>query len=111
MSITRCEICYELKVAACTTEEITLSPALSFLTVYTVFLEDKFGNFHTQSVTTTGAGAFTLDLTAFDPGMFTAYSGSYELSVSTSEVSPTYETLEINSVSYPCVLLSFYNVD
>ncbi len=110
MSISRCDICYELKAVACS-EELTIEGSLTAVTVYTVFLQDKFGHFHTQSVTTNGSGAFTLDLTAFDAGMFTAYSGSYELSVSTETTSSTYETLVINSVSYPCVKVSFYDVD
>lgn len=110
MSISRCDICYELKAVACG-DSLTIDPNLTALTVYTVFLEDKFGHYHTQEVTTTAGGAFTLDLTAFDAGMFTAYSGSYELSVSTETTESTYETLVINSVSYPCVMVTFYNVD
>lgn len=110
MSISRCDICYELKAVACS-DNLTISPGLTALTVYTVFLEDKFGHYHTQEITTTGGGAFTLDLTAFDAGMFTAYSGSYELSVSTDASDPTYETLVINGTSYPCVKLTFHSLD
>ncbi len=110
MSISRCDICYEYKATACA-DGLTLEAGLTALTVYTVFLEDRYGHFHTQEITTTAQGDFALDLTAFDAGMFTAYSGSYELSVSTETTYSTYETLVINSVSYPCVKVMFYNVD
>lgn len=110
MSISRCDICYELKAVACSSE-VTIEANLSATTTYTVFLEDKFGQFHTQEIETDGSGTLALDITQFDEGMFTQYSGSYELSVSTDESISTYEMLIINGVSYPCVKLSFFKVD
>lgn len=110
MSISRCDICYELKAVACSSE-VTIEANLSAATTYTVFLEDKFGHFHTQEIETNGSGTVALDLTEFDAGMFTQYSGTYELSVSTDASDSTYEMLVINGVSYPCVKLSFHQVD
>lgn len=106
MSINRCELCYEKVVSGCEST-ITFNVGLTPSTSYTVFLEDQNSNIYTRTLTTNGSGAFTLTVSDFPDGMFNAYSGSYEISVSTSSSIDTSEELTISGNSYYCILLKF----
>ena len=105
-----CSLCYHLKAQSCY-GSLHITAGLTHNHSYTVFLEDHHGHFHTQSVTSDNSGNFSLDLTAFPEGMFTAFSGTYELSVSTSAVSSTYETITIAAATYDCIAIDFVDVD
>lgn len=106
MSINRCDLCYNVKVLSCT-DTIEINAGLTPSTQYTVFLEDNHSNIYTRTLTTDGSGAFTLTVSDFPDGMFNAYSGSYEVSVSTSATEDTSEELTIEGSSYYCILLTF----
>lgn len=110
MSINICDLCYEMTVEACYSAlfvEAGLTPATS----YTAWIEDKNERLYTQTVTTDAGGDFTLDLSAFDEGMFNAFSGSYLLTVSTSATSQTIEELTIQGQAYQCIKVSFQDIN
>ena len=107
MPLSQCESCYVMTAENCA-DTITLAVGLTPSTQYAVWMEDKFGTFYVQTVTSNGSGELILNLSEVDLAL-TPYSGSYELSVSTSYYTNTTETLTIATVNYTCINLSFYN--
>ena len=106
MSINRCDLCYVKTIASCgsTIEfNVGLTPSAS----YTVWLYDQNENIFTRDVTADLTGDLTLTISDYPDGMFNAYSGSYEISVSTSSTEDTSEELTIEGSTYFCILLKF----
>lgn len=110
MSINICDLCYTMERPTCQ-DEITLDFGLTPATEYTLFVRDKFDHDYTQTITSDGSGLLVVDMTAFPEGMFTEFSGSYELSVSLDETVSTHETITIGGSDYLCVILSFKALD
>lgn len=110
MSINLCDTCKEITAVTCY-GFLRLDIGQAVNTNYTAFIEDKFGNFFKQSVISDGVGSVTLNIDNFPDGLFTPYSGKFTFSLSTSSLNSTYETLNIDSDVYHCILLSFVNVE
>ena len=110
MSISICDLCYKIERPSCQ-DEITIVAGLAPTTEYTLFIRDKFDHDFTQAITTDSSGDITIDMTEFPEGMFTEFSGSYELSVSTEDLYSTHEPLTIGGVEYPCAILDFIKVN
>ena len=107
MPLSQCESCYVMTADTCS-ETVTLAVGLTPATEYVIWMQDKFNTTYNQIITSDGSGSLVLDLSAVDLA-FTPYSGSYELSVSTSYYTNTTEQLTIATVNYNCINLSFYN--
>lgn len=110
MSVNICDLCYEMTGEACYSAlfiETGLTPA----TDYTVWIEDHNERLYTQAVTTDSGGDITLDLSAFDEGMFNAFSGYYIITVSTSDTSQTIEELTVQGQAYQCIKVTFHDIN
>lgn len=110
MSISICELCYKIERPACQ-ESMTIEMGLAPSTEYTLFIRDKFDHDYTETITTDPDGSMIIDLTAFPEGMFTEFSGSYELSVSTNDLYSTHEAITISGTEYLCVIIDFIKVN
>lgn len=110
MAITFCSTCYPLSGVACGSS-LDLTAGLSPLTVYYVWVKDRFDKRYVQEVTTDGSGDLTLDLTAFPDGLFASYTGSFIITVSTSETEDTEEEVTIGTVDYTCYIVDFKDAE
>ena len=82
-----CTTCYSLTLPACE-DSITIPSDLTPGTYY-VWVEDRFAIKYVQEVTVGVDGVVTVNATAFQAGMFTANSGHYIFTISTSETEDT----------------------
>ena len=101
-----CQSCYAASFILCS-GNTSISAGLDPATVYYIWIEDKFGNFYLQQVTTDGSGSFEIDFTVFPEGLFTQYAGYFTLTVSASSAFSTDETLTINGTDYNCIVFDF----
>ena len=109
MSINICDLCYDLVGEACYSS-LFIEAGLSATSDYTVHIEDKHEHSYTQDITTDDQGDITLDLTLFPDGMFTAFSGSYIVTV--TQVGETaVESIIVDGQDYSCVKLVFQEVN
>ena len=104
-----CTTCYSLTLPACE-DSITIPSDLTPGTYY-VWVEDRFAIKYVQEVTVGVGGSFTMDVTGFPAGMFTANSGHYIFTISTSETEDTQETFTIDASDYDCWLIKFEEVN
>ncbi len=112
MSINRCDICKELEFEACI-DIIILQAGVTPSTEFTVWIKDKSDHSYTTTVSSGIDGSLTINMTDFtDKGLiFTSSSGTFELSLSTSDTEDTGETITIDGDEYPCITLSFYDLN
>lgn len=76
-------------------------------TNYTFWMTDKFGNYWLYTNTSSNTGELTLNLNEFSDTMFTEFSGSFEVTISLSEINNVIETFEVDSVEYECFVIKF----
>ena len=107
MSVNICDLCYEMTGEACYSA-LFIEAGLTPTTDYTVWVEDRNDRIYIQAVTTDSGGDITLDLSAFDEGMFNAFSGSYIITVSTSQ---TIEELTVQGQAYQCIKVTFQDIN
>lgn len=105
-----CSACFEMEGVACYSI-LTVVAGLTPDTEYTIFLEDRHGNMFRQTVTTDSEGDFTLDLTAFDDGMFTSNSGCYTIIASLNPLLPEPELMVIGYSEYECAKVKFLDIE
>lgn len=112
MSINVCEICYVMEVPACQSSYSVLT-GISHTTFHWMFLEDEHGNVFVQKGKTLqpDGKAWVIDTTDYPAGMFTAHSGSYTLTWSDSNDINDQVDLEIDGVTYPCIILKFKDIE
>ena len=104
-----CDSCLEIEGVACYAI-LSITAGLTPDTDYSIFITDRHGNQFRQEVTTDEDGDFTLDLTAFDEGMFTENSGTYTLTASTSALMSTEETFVVGYTEYSCIKIKFLDI-
>lgn len=113
MSINRCDICAELEFPACTAS-ITLDVGLAPAGDYYVWLTDKNDHSYVLNYQAAGDGSIIVLLSDFVSvfGLsFIKSSGVWELSVSDNESTDSSEILTINGSSYPCINISFFDLN
>jgi len=110
MSINICDLCYELTAVSCY-GLINLEVGLDANTSYTVFIQDKFVNYYTETIISDGIGSLLLNLDNFPDGLFTPFSGYYTISVSTNSLNNTFEDLTLEGETYSCIKAKFIDVD
>lgn len=108
MACTDCEDCLEVTGISCY-GNVTLITGLTPSTAYYVWIQDKHGRYLVESYTTDLGGDITLD-TDVD-GMFHEHSGNYKVTISTSPLEETEETITVGYSTYTCILLKFIDVD
>ena len=113
MSINRCDICKEIEFPACSAT-ISFGQGLGINESYYVWLRDK--DDHAYSLFTASQPDETMIVTLTDfvtayGVKFTKASGVWELSLSTSETIDTSENITINGVDYPCLNISFFDLN
>lgn len=109
MALNFCTTCYPLTLPDCP-DSFDLETDLGAGTYY-VWVKDRFAVKYVQQVTVGVGGSFTVDATAFPAGMFTANSGHYIFTISTSETEDTQETFTIDAADYDCWLIKFEDVN
>jgi hypothetical protein len=108
MACNDCEDCLELIGITCygTLEVIAgLTPS----TAYYVWIEDKHGAFLVESYTTDLNGNLLID--TVEEGKYHAFSGNYKLTISTSPIEQTLETITVGYDTYTCIQMHFIDVD
>jgi hypothetical protein len=109
MALNLCTTCYPLTLPDCP-DTLELETDLAEGTYY-VWVEDRFAIKYVQEVTVGVDGVVTVNATAFQAGMFTANSGHYIFTISTSETEDTQETFTIDASDYDCWLIKFEEVN
>lgn len=111
MSINVCDLCYVMEVPACQSTYSILT-GLSHVPFHWMFLEDELGNIYVQKGKTLqpDGKAWVLHTADYPTGMFTAHSGSYTLTWSSSNDIMAQEDLSINDQTYPCIILKFKDI-
>lgn len=113
MSINRCDICAQLEFKSCSSS-ITLDVGLVPAGDYYVWLTDKNGHSYNINVQAGGGGSIIVLLSDFVSifGLsFIRDSGVWELSISDNESTESSEILTINGTGYPCINLSFFDLN
>lgn len=112
MSINICDLCYVMEVPACQSS-YSVDIGLSHTIFRWMFLEDEHGNVFVQKGKTlsTGNNPWVIDTTDYPEGMFNAYSGSYTLTWANSNDINEAIDVDIDSESYPCVILKFKDIE
>jgi hypothetical protein len=110
MSINICELCYVLEVPECQASYSVLT-GISHVAFHWMHLEDEHGNVFVQKGKTLqpDGKAWVIHTADYPAGMFTAASGSYTLTWSSTSDINTPDTLEIGGKQYPCIILNFYD--
>lgn len=109
MALSNCSECYVLSAVTCY-GFVKLPVGLTQSTAYHVFLEDMHGHLYHQAVTSDSGGNLTVNLDAIERE-FTAFSGSFDITISTSATTNTAEAFTISATSYNCITLSFFDQD
>lgn len=108
MSIDFCDECYEVNGLACGSS-VTLEAAFTPGNTRYLWVENPRNpqEFYVDQVTVNGSGDLVMTLSAYPDGMFTEYSGSYRVTVSTSQTVDTNETITVGAKNYKCYILRF----
>jgi len=109
MALSNCSECYVLSAVTCY-GSVKLPVSLTANHAYHVFLEDMHGHLYHQAVTSDSSGNITVDLNAIDRE-FNAFSGSFDITISTSATTNTAESFTISATAYNCIRLSFFDQD
>jgi len=113
MSINICDLCKELEFPACS-DEITLVAGMTPSFDYYTWLRDRNGHSYNIYTPSDGSGSIAVALSSFVSLyniVFTSDSGVWELTISDNEGDDTGEIITINGEEYPCLLLSFYDLN
>ena len=102
-----CGSCFEQDWIACY-GILTIEAGLDADTGYTIFIQDRHGNYYSQAVTTDSDGAFTVDLTAFDEAIFHKDSGCWTITASLNALVNEPEIMVIGYQEFTCVKVNFY---
>lgn len=109
MALSNCSECYVLSAVTCY-GSVKLPVGLTANHAYHVNITDMHGHVYTQAVTSDSSGDIIVDLDAMDRE-FTAFSGSFEITISTSATTNTAESFTISATAYNCIRLSFFDQD
>jgi hypothetical protein len=113
MSINICDLCFEKLWQSCQNEGITIAAGLNASSGYAVWIRDKWDNWYMGIVTTDGIGSFSIDFQnpPFDQISTNSFAGPLYIIASLSEDEPIAEMMTINGSQYPCVELSFFDLN
>lgn len=109
MAINVCNRCYVFEIGStCITsgDRITVYVENDNYN-YSFWLTDKFGNYWVQDTSSWNDYHLELDLGVFPEGMFTEFSGTYEVTVSESTTSNEPVVFTVNGVEYDCFIIKF----
>lgn len=112
MSINQCDICYTIVAEPCD-DTYDIPTGLDENTIYTMVLEDHHGNLYVKTDAQPSGqpgNPVTITTSSFDKGMFSQWSGSYEIWFTDGGIEGTQQTLTIGGKEYPCVLMTFKDV-
>ena len=93
-----CDTCFEFSYGECN-DVLTLSLGLTALTIYYLNLIDKFDIVTQLTVTTDGAGDFTITQT------WTEFFGAIEVNIFLDANRTIPVSFIVNSISYNCLIL------
>jgi hypothetical protein len=102
-----CDECYEMSFDDCS--DITISAGLTPTTTYYAVLVDKFNKQYIQQVTIAGDGSFTVDSSLLPNGLLTAFSGKFEIYLSTQSDGSDTVPLNVSTTALNCVMATFTN--
>lgn len=107
-----CQECFTIELPSCTLKILILPESgLSPDTDYKIVIKDKFGNRYQLTVITDENGFIEFDVADFPEGLFTPYSGSFELTIIESRDTTCVPLpLTFCDVEYECISFSFYKV-
>lgn len=105
-----CPKCFEFTLSDCL-ETFIVDGGLLPDTTYFYRVTDKFGNKYSGEVETDNEGKFSMTVADFPYGLFTAYSGSFTLELSLTQIPFSPVNFWLCDVEYPCILFSFGKAD
>ncbi len=98
---------FHASVASCSSS-LTIKAGLATSGTYNCVVTDKFNNHYNPSITIDSYGSVLLDLAQFPDGLFTPYSGAFQLMLyNVSDNSPVSMTL--CGITYNGFFITFYN--
>lgn len=109
MAIDPCQLCARLEFEQCT-DIIIEDAGLVALTNYFWTLVDSLGNVHKGEVAAAGDGSITIPAEDLPDGLLIPAMGIFTLTLSTSASAADQVDFEIDTVTYPCIQVTFLNV-
>lgn len=113
MSINICDICFEKLWQSCQNDVVTIAAGLDISTGYNIWIKDKWDNWYMGFVQTDFSGSFDIDFSTspFDQISTNSFAGPLYIIVSLNDKEPIAETMTINGSKYPCIELSFFDLN
>lgn len=105
--MSNCPKCASVHIPQCL-DEVKFSLGLEPNKEYYWFITDKFGNRYYKVITTDLEGSFIINKTDVPDGLFTAYSGVFELVIK-ENYSGDEVVLSLNDQEFKCLQMTFIN--
>jgi hypothetical protein len=112
-TMTDCKKCFNVSLPACVSK-IVINADLQANALYKALLRDKFDNAYQTIITADADGQLTIDTSVFSQGLFTPFSGPFNLSLykcsSNDDCECEPEAITFCKDEFECITITFYQL-